>query len=254
MLRADDISVALGRRTIVERARVKLRRGELSILVGPNGAGKTTLIRALAGLIPVNGTITLEDKPLPSFAPRERARRIGYLPQGNTFHWPMTVETIVALGRYPYGDPFAAPTTDDLAAVQDALTATATADLSSRLVTTLSGGERARVALARVLATQAPIILADEPTVSLDARHQLIVMQLLRDAARRGGAVLAVLHDLALAARFADQILLMKDGRIVTQGEVKDALTPDRIASVFGVDVAMTDLDGATIPVVRRPL
>lgn len=254
MLRADDISVSLGHRTIVERARIKLRRGELTILVGPNGAGKTTLIRALAGLIPAQGKISLGDRPLSSYAAHERARQIGYLPQGNSFHWPMSVETIVALGRYPYGDPFAAPTARDRAAVESALIATATAELATRPVTSLSGGERARVALARALATQAPVLLADEPTVSLDARHQLVVMELLRDAARRGGAVLAVLHDLALTARFADQVLLMKNGRIVTQGEVKDVLTPDRIAGVFGVDVAMIGLDGVTIPVARRPL
>jgi iron complex transport system ATP-binding protein len=254
ILRGDDVSIGLGGRTIVERARVKLRRGELAILVGPNGAGKTTLIRALAGLLPADGKISLEDKPLSSYAPRERARRIAYLPQGHIFHWPMPVETVVTLGRYPHGDPFATPGERDREAVRAALAATATESFATRSVTSLSGGERARVALARALATQAPVLLADEPTVSLDARHQLVVMNVLRDAAHKGSAVLAVLHDLSLAARFADHVLLMQDGRIVTQGEAKDVLTAERIAQVFGVAAQMIDVDGTQIPLAQRPL
>jgi iron complex transport system ATP-binding protein len=255
ILRADDIAVSLGNRTVVERARLKLRHGELTILVGPNGAGKTTLIRALAGLLsPSRGSISLNDRPLSSHTAAERARNIAYLPQGNVFHWPMTVETIVALGRYPHADPFAAPDDSDRGAVARALAATRITEFATRPVTALSGGERARVALARALATQAPVLLADEPTISLDARHQLVVMELLRDAAQRGGAVLAVLHDLPLAARFADQVLLMKQGRIAAQGDARNVLTADMIASVFGVEAAMIELDGAMIPVPHRPL
>jgi iron complex transport system ATP-binding protein len=254
VLRADDVSVSLGGRTIVEKARVKLRRGEFSVLVGPNGAGKTTLIRALAGLLPADGKIALEDKPLPAFTPQERARRIAYLPQGNVFHWPMPVETIVALGRYPHGDPFSTPDETDRNAVRAALAATGTEGFAARSVTTLSGGERARVALARALATQAPVLLADEPTVSLDARHQLVVMNVLREAARKGAAVLAVLHDLALAARFADDVLLMQGGRLVTQGEPRRVLTPERIAQVFGVSAQMMEIDGARVPIAYAPL
>jgi iron complex transport system ATP-binding protein len=254
VLRADDLDVSLGMRRVVEGARVKLRRGELAILVGPNGAGKTTLIRALAGLLPPQGKITLGDRPLSSYPPQERARRIAYLPQGNTFHWPMPVEAIVALGRYPHGDPFATPTEEDRSAVREALAATATTAFSKRPVTTLSGGERARVALARALATQAQVLLADEPTVSLDPRHQLLVMTVLRDAARKGAAVLAVLHDLSLAARFADHVLLMADGRIVTQGEAANTLTQERIEQVFGVTAQMADIGGTRVPVPYRPL
>jgi iron complex transport system ATP-binding protein len=253
-LRADDISVSLGGRTIVERARLKLRRGEFAVLVGPNGAGKTTLIRALAGLLPANGKIEFDGKPLSSLSPRARARGIAYLPQGHIFHWPMPVETVVALGRYPHGDPFATPGQDDLRAVKAALVATAAEAFASRPVTSLSGGERARVALARALATQAPVLLADEPTVSLDARHQLVVMNVLRNAARAGAAVLAVLHDLSLAARFADNVLLMQAGRIITQGEAKDVLTTERIAQVFGVAAQMVEIDGTRVPVVSRAL
>ena len=254
ILRADDVTVRLGGRAIIEGARVTLRRGELAVLLGPNGAGKTTLVRALAGLLPCEGAITLEDRPLASFSARERARRLAYLPQGNVFHWPMPAETIVALGRYPHSDPFSPPTEEDSAAVREALQATGTQAFAHRPVTSLSGGERARVALARALATRAPVLLADEPTVSLDARHQLVVMDLLRHDARRGGAVLAVLHDLTLAARFADHVMLMQNGRIVAQGAVKDVLTAERIASVFGVAAEIVDIGGTRVPVAHRPL
>ena len=253
-LRADKVSVRLGGAVIVEEATLSLRQGELAILVGPNGAGKTTLVRALAGLLPAEGGITLEGRPLAEFSARERARRIAYLPQGNVFHWPMPVASVVALGRYPHADPFSPPTPDDQAAVERALAATETIAFAERAVTTLSGGERARVALARALTTQATILLADEPTVSLDARHQLTVMQLLRVAARAGGAVLAVVHDLSLAARFADRVIVMAGGRIVGQGTAKEALSAERIAAVFGVEASMVEFGDAVIPIAHRPL
>lgn len=254
LLRADNVSVRLGHVEIVKDASFSLARGELTALVGPNGAGKTTLIRALAGLIASTGQIEIEGHPLAHLPVHERARMIGYLPQGNVFYWPMPVEAIVGLGRYPHGDPFAAPTDADRLAISEALAATATEQFAQRPVTTLSGGERARVALARALATQAPILLADEPIVSLDVRHQLVVMELLRKVARNGDGVLAVVHDLSLAARFADRVLVMQGGRIVTQGSPAEAVQPRRIADVFGVDAQMLPFDGMEIPVMRRPL
>ena len=254
ILRADNISVRLGGTTIVEHASLALAPGELVALVGPNGAGKTTLMRALAGLLPAEGAITLEGRPLSGFSARERARRIAYLPQGNVFYWPMPVAAIVALGRHPHADPFSAPSEADRAAVDRALAATAVTAFADRIVTTLSGGERARVALARALATEAPILLADEPTVSLDARHQLVVMGLLREAAHAGSAVLAVVHDLSLAARFADRIAVMDLKHIVADAPPAQALSVERIAAVFGVEAAMVDLGDGAIPMPRRPL
>jgi iron complex transport system ATP-binding protein len=253
-LSASNVTIEFGGATIVEQASLSLRGGELVALVGPNGAGKTTLMRALAGLVPADGTIAFDGKPLQSLNLRERARAVAYLPQGHIFHWPMTVESIVMLGRTPHADAFSSTTPDDRAAVAHALATTETEIFAQRAVTTLSGGEKARVALARALATQAPILLADEPTAALDPRHQLVVMELLRSAARGGNAILAIMHDLTLAARFADRVLVMDRGRIVAEGTPDEALSAERLASVFGIEAATVMVDNKPVPIAGRAL
>lgn len=234
---AAGITVTRGSRRIVDNADLTLNDGELTILAGPNGAGKTTLARAMAGLIAAEGATAFDGTSLRHLAPRVRARAISYLPQGHEFHWPMRVDSIVALGREPHADPFSRTSAKDRIAIEHAIEATDIGELSSRLITTLSGGERARVAIARALATEASVLIADEPTASLDARHQLIVMNLLQRIARQGTAVLAIIHDLALAMRFADRVVVMNEGRIVANDTPSLALTPDRIADVFGISV-----------------
>jgi len=254
LLQAEDVAVTLGRRRVVEGVTFTLSRGEMVALVGPNGAGKTTLVRAIAGLIAAEGGIFLDGGMLDQFTPRERARLIAYLPQGHVFHWPIPAAEVVGLGRHPHADPFGRTSEADRAAVSRALMATGSADLAARVVSTLSGGERARIALARALATQAPLLLADEPTASLDPRHQLIVMQQLRQAAHAGNAVLAVTHDLALAARFADRVLVMASGRIVADAAPAEALAPERLAAVFGIEAVFAEIGDISVPIAHRPL
>jgi iron complex transport system ATP-binding protein len=254
LLAASHVSVRIGATEIVRDAALSLNAGELVALVGPNGAGKTTLMRALAGLVPAEGSIILGGKPLASMKPRDRARHVAYLPQGHIFHWPMPVASVVMLGRTPHADPFSSTSPEDRAAVERALATTETLAFAERAVTTLSGGEKARVALARALATQAPVLLADEPTAALDPRHQLVVMDLLRKAARGVDAVLAIMHDLALAARFADRVLVMDRGRIVTDAPPAEALSAERLAQVFGISVETVETGGGRIPVAVRAL
>ncbi len=235
-LTARDVSVTLAGRVVLNDISLALSSGHLVALVGPNGAGKTTLLRALAGLVPSHGVIHVGGDALSSLALRDRARRFAYLPQGHIVHWPLPARDIVALGRYPHGatDP-ARLTADDAAAVLRAMQATDVMEFSERRVTELSGGERSRVALARVLAVEAPVILADEPTASLDPRHQIDVMKNLRTAADNGALVMVVTHDLGLAARFADTMLVLSEGRLVSQGVPADALSEQVMADVFRI-------------------
>ncbi|OQW55953.1 MAG: ABC transporter [Proteobacteria bacterium SG_bin9] len=254
LLAGRALTVVRNGRRIVDNADIALTPGELTILAGPNGAGKTTLARALAGLIASDGDVTFDGKPFAAMTLRERARALAYLPQGHEFHWPMRVDAIVALGREPHADPFSRKTEADRAAITRAMAATSVAPFADRLITTLSGGECARVAIARALATEAPVLIADEPTASLDERHRLIVMELLRSVARQGAAVIAIIHNLALAMRFADKVVLMNEGRIVASGTPHEALTLERIAEVFGVSVNRVDTPDGPVLVPSRAL
>lgn len=236
LLSAQNLGVELTGRTVLTDVSLSLPAGRLVALVGPNGAGKTTLLRALAGLVPSTGAIRIGGDMLSALPLRERARRFGYLPQGHVVHWPLPARDIVALGRFPHGLTDPARMTDrDMPAVARAMQAADVVDFADRRVTELSGGERSRVALARVLATEAPVILADEPIASLDPRHQIDVMQTLRAAADGGVLVIVVTHDLGLAARFADSIMVLSAGRLVRQGAPPDALSEQVMRDVFRV-------------------
>jgi iron complex transport system ATP-binding protein len=236
LLSAQNLGVTLSGRTVLREVSLSLASGHLVALVGPNGAGKTTLLRALAGLIPASGTVQVAGDVLSALPLRERAKRFAYLPQGHLMHWPLPARDIVALGRFPHGvtDP-ARMATKDVDAVQRAMQATDVIEFADRPVTELSGGERSRVALARVLAVEAPIILADEPIASLDPRHQLDVMKSLRRAADAGVLVIVVTHDLGLAARFADHVMVLCQGRLVSQGTAAAALSEDVMRDVFRI-------------------
>ena len=235
-LQVKALSVALGGRTVLRDISFALERGQMAAIVGPNGAGKTTLVRALAGLVPASGDVLVGGEPLQMLSLRDRARSFAYLPQGHSIHWPLPVHDIVALGRYPHGatDPSRLAAADQ-AAVSKAMAETDVAGLADRPVTQLSGGERSRVILARVLAVEAPVILADEPTASLDPRYQIEVMRLLRHQAERGTLVVVVTHDLGFAARFADLVLVMNAGRNTMAGAPAEALAPEILLDVFRI-------------------
>ena len=235
-LTAQGLGVTLAGRVVLNDISLSLASGHLVALVGPNGAGKTTLLRALAGLVPSDGAIHVGGDALSSLPLRERARRFAYLAQGHIVHWPLPARDIVALGRYPHGatDP-ARLTPRDSEAVLRAMQVADVVAFSERRVTELSGGERSRVALARVFAVEAPVILADEPTSSLDPRHQIDVMKSLRAAADKGTLVIVVTHDLGLAARFADRVLVLSDGRLVSHGVPAEALSEQVMADVFRI-------------------
>ena len=233
---ARDLAIRLGRRPVLSGIGLDLAPGRLLGLLGPNGAGKTTLLRALAGLVaPASGEIRLDGRPLAAMGREARARRIAALLQGGGVGWPMRVREIVALGRLPHRRAFAGPDAADRAAVARAMGRTDVAHLADRPEPSLSTGERMRVLLARALAVEAGWLLADEPVTALDPAHQLDAMALLRAVARDGAGVVAVLHDLTLAARFCDRIVVLAQGRIAADGPPEEALTDRLLAEAFGV-------------------
>ena len=258
VLEARDVFVNLGagaaRRNVLYNASISLRRGQVTAIIGPNGAGKSTLLACLAGLrAPDCGAVMLGDVPLERVSARERGQRIGFLPQVAEVNWDIDVATLVSLGRLPHQGRWG-QSAADLAAMADALEATDTAQFASRVVGTLSGGERARALLARVLAGQPEFLLADESLANLDPRHQFDSLALMRQVATRGAGVVLVLHDLAHAMRVADRVVMMDSGRIAADGDPAAVLTPDRIAAVYGVASHLVTLaDGAPGLVLSGP-
>lgn len=234
-LAIENLCVDLGGKRVVANMSLEVRPEECVGLIGPNGSGKSSALRAVAGLIrSASGRVVIDGRPLDTWSRMERARYLAYLAQERVIGWDLAVKHVVALGRIPFGDRNSA---EAQAAVTEALAATGTTDLADRSVQSLSGGERARVLLARSLAGRPRILLADEPTAALDPRYQLAAMRTLREAAARGAAVLVVLHDLTLAARACDRVAIMTGGRVVAFGSPAEAMTRERMSQVFGVEI-----------------
>jgi len=234
MLRGIDIGVRSGTRALLEQVTLDVAPGMLLGLIGPNGAGKTTLLRVLAGLlVPSAGRVLLDGRPLSSLPGDARGRAIAYLPQSPELAPGMAVADIVALGRLPHRSR--GMHRDDARAIERAMARAGVEPFAHRMAGLLSGGERARVALARALAVEAPILLADEPAAALDPAQALGVMALLRDLADAGMAVVIVMHDLAQAPRFCTHLSLLHDGRRVASGAPSAVLTDAALHDVYGI-------------------
>jgi iron complex transport system ATP-binding protein len=244
----DNVCARYGSRPVLRNASAHLTAGLVTGIVGPNGAGKTTLFRVALGLLPAtSGTVTLLNNPLPQWSREGVARSIAYLAQGAEAHWPITARRLVALGRLPHRASFGALRDADLTLVDEALARCDAGEFAERPLDELSAGERARVLLARALATAAPILLADEPAAHLDPAHQIRLMELLRDEAARGTAVGVTLHDLSLAARYCDEIVVIDRGAAAAQGAPDETLSDARLAAVFGIRAGRgADADGRT--------
>ena len=254
-LEARGITVDVRDRRIVAEASLAISSGELVGLIGPNGAGKSTLTKAMLGIRARNsGSVTLDSQDFFGLSARERARRVAFLPQERRVEWRLPAHDIVMLGRYPHQSGFGGPTPEDRTAVRRAMEAVDAEALADRPVVVLSSGERTRILLARALAVEAPILIVDEPTNALDPYHQLHVMEILQGLARKGVGVLAVVHDLALAARFMDRLVLMNMGAVAAEGSPGEVLSPDRLASVYRIEAVRGDSGGRTwlLPWSRR--
>ena len=233
---ASDVAVTLGTKAVLQGVTLSFAPGQVTAIIGPNGAGKSTLLTCLVGLRrPDRGTVSVDGKPLAAILARERGQTIAYLPQTPEVAWPVTVRTLVGLGRIPFTG--ARGLTDvDLAAVDRALRVTETEALAERIVETLSGGERARVLLARALAGEPRWLLADEPLHGLDPRHQLDASDLFRRMAHEDGrGVIVTLHDLHVAARVADRIVVLADGQVLCDGPPVEALASEVLERAYGV-------------------
>lgn len=235
-LKIENIILELENRIILKDISATIKRGEIVGLIGPNGAGKSSLLRSILGLVKIkNGKILIDSLNIKDLRLKERAKKIAYAAQGAPVHWPLNAENVVALGRVPHLNPWQKLSTLDEEMIENAMVQTDCISLKGRHVTSLSGGERARVLLARVLATAAPYILADEPVASLDPSHQLQVMEILKNLSKNDNGVMVVMHDLSLALRYCDRLILLNDGQIVEQGAPEIVLNDENLADVFGI-------------------
>lgn len=240
LIDARHLSLCVGDKKLVDDVSLQIEQGQIIGLIGPNGAGKTSLLKILANVSQANsGSCHFAGKPLADYTEKELARRFAYLAQGATAHWPLKVKRLIELGRLPWQGYRQRLNASDQNKVQDAAEKTEVSHLLDRVVTTLSGGEQTRVFLARLLAAEPSVIFADEPIAALDPYHQLHIMEILQQHARNGGTVLVVMHDINLASRFCDKLILMNHGKIVKFGGLSDLLQDNLLADTYGIDLRL---------------
>ena len=240
-----DLHAELGGKPVLHRVSLAVGEGEFVGLIGPNGAGKTTLLRAILGLTPSRGSVALDGRS--DLAAGERAKLISYLPQEREIAWPVAVERIVSLGRMPHLPALGTPGPLDHEAVADAMRRMEVDELAQRRATELSGGEKARVLIARALAQQAPLMLADEPAAGLDPAHQITLMRVFSGLAREGNSVIACLHDLGLAARWCTRLVLLDKGAVVADGAPRDVLNAETLRRIYGVTALLAEHEGGPV-------
>jgi len=249
-LHADGISLSYDRREIVHDLTTAIPDGSFTVIIGANACGKSTLLRGLSRLLsPGAGEVVLDGRSIATYPAKEVARRLGLLPQSAIAPDGITANDLVARGRFPHQNLLRQWSEADEVAVRDALDATGTTELADRPVDELSGGQRQRVWVAMVLAQDTDLLLLDEPTTYLDVAHQVELMELFAELNARGRTIVAVLHDLNHAARYASHIIAMRDGRIVSEGPPEHVITSDRVQEVFGLaNIVIED------PVTRGPM
>lgn len=252
LLSVDDLHVALDGHEILADVSFEIEAGTWIGLVGPNGSGKTTLLRAIGAHIPFDGTIRLDGRRVEAWSARARARRLAYVQQAASLTFDFTVEELVLLGRAPHRGWLQSYRADDRSLVREALSMVDLEGFAGRSVLSLSGGETQRVFLAQALVQEADLLLLDEPTSHLDVHYQFAFMEQVKALVEGGRTVLAVFHDLELAARYADRLLVLQDGRLVARGKPAAVLTPERIAEVFGMRARTERGDDGTLRIEYR--
>lgn len=237
-LSVSGLSVSLRDRYVFCDVNFEIGPGEFVGLIGPNGAGKTTLMRAALGLIPHVGQSSLAALP-----ENHRAKQAAWMPQAREIAWPVSVENVVMLGRMPHQSAYVRPSKEDHAAVEAALEQMDLLEMRHRAATYLSGGEQARVLIARALAQDTPLLIADEPIAGLDPAHQIATMESFAGLARQGKSLLVSLHDLGLAVRHCTRLILLGKGTLLADGPPKEVLTPENLAQIFGITAWYQDTD-----------